>query len=181
MSDCAKTVIFLFQSTYFESGVWGTCRLLFCPVSPSRGQVRSKELFSGGKQNLKIFTLRHVLAGCGPYRQMMHVRAKIAIDFKFDVKLRVTSEITCILTSLIERFLFGQHYQRRPRPARRWIILLLKSLLNYRFHVYPAGLSPPLPSLPLICILLSVLLLWLAFTLVSVLLAVIMMCHEIMI
>ena len=76
---------------------------------------------------------------------------------------------------------FGQHYQRRPRPARRWIILLLKSLLNYRFHVYPAGLSPPLPSLPLICILLSVLLLWLAFTLVSALLAVIMMCHEIMI
>ena len=58
---------FLFQSTYFESGVWGTCRLLFCPVSPSRGQVRSQELFSGGKQNLKIFTLRHVLAGCGPY------------------------------------------------------------------------------------------------------------------
>ena len=57
---------FLFQSTYFESGVWGTCRLLFCPVSPSRGQVRSQELFSGGKQNLKIFTLRHVLAGCGP-------------------------------------------------------------------------------------------------------------------
>ena len=58
---------FLFQSTYFESGVWGTCRLLFCPVSPSRGQVRPQELFSGGKQNLKIFTLRHVLAGCGPY------------------------------------------------------------------------------------------------------------------
>ena len=38
--------------------------------------------------------------------QWMHVRAKIPIDFKFDVKLRVTSEITCILTSLIERFLF---------------------------------------------------------------------------
>ena len=35
----------------------------------------------------------------------MHVRAKIPIDFKFDVKLRVTSEITCILTSVIERFL----------------------------------------------------------------------------
>ena len=31
--------------------------------------------------------------------QWMHVRAKIPIDFKFDVKLRVTSEITCILTS----------------------------------------------------------------------------------
>ena len=58
---------FLFQSTYFESGVWNTCRLLFCPVSPSRGQVRSQELFSGGKRNLKYFTLRHVLAGCGPY------------------------------------------------------------------------------------------------------------------
>ena len=26
----------------------------------------------------------------------MHVRAKIPIDFKFDVKLRVTTEITCI-------------------------------------------------------------------------------------
>ena len=38
--------------------------------------------------------------------QWMHVRAKIPIDFKFDVKLRVTAEITCILTSLIERFLF---------------------------------------------------------------------------
>ena len=59
---------FLFQSTYFESGVWGTCRLLFCPVSPSRCQVRSQEVFSGGKQNLKNFTLRHVLAGCGPYK-----------------------------------------------------------------------------------------------------------------
>ena len=35
--------------------------------------------------------------------------------------------------------------------------------------------------LPFICILLSVLLLWLAFTLVSVLLAVIMMCHKIII
>ena len=32
-----------------------------------------------------------------------------------------------------------------------------------------------------ICILLSVLLLWLTFTIVSVLLAVIMMCHKIMI
>ena len=62
-----KNCHFLFQSTYFESGVWGTSRLLFCPVSPSRGQVRSQELFSGGKQNLKNFTLRHVLAGCGPY------------------------------------------------------------------------------------------------------------------
>ena len=39
--------------------------------------------------------------------QWMHVRAKIPINFKFDVKLRVTSEITCILTSLIERFLFS--------------------------------------------------------------------------
>ena len=38
------------RSTYFESGVWSTCRLLFCPVPPSRGQVRSQELFSGGKQ-----------------------------------------------------------------------------------------------------------------------------------
>ena len=38
--------------------------------------------------------------------QWMHVRAKIPIDFKFDVKLRITSEITCILASLIERFLF---------------------------------------------------------------------------
>ena len=40
---------------------------------------------------------------------------------------------------------FEQHYQRRPRPASRWIILLLKSLLNYRFHVFAwhtAGLSP---------------------------------------
>ena len=35
--------------------------------------------------------------------QWMHERAKIRIGFKFDVKLRVTSEITCILTSLIER------------------------------------------------------------------------------
>ena len=77
-----------------------------------------------------------------------------------------------------DRYSTSAHAQT---PARRWLILLLKSLLNYRFHVYPAGLSPPLPSLLFICILLSVLLLWLAFTLVSVLLAVIMMCHEIMI
>ena len=28
--------------------------------------------------------------------QWMHERAKIPIGFKFDVKLRVTSEITCI-------------------------------------------------------------------------------------
>ena len=70
---------------------------------------------------------------------------------------------------------------REKEKPGRWIILLLKTLLNYRFHVYPAGLSPPLPSLPFICILLSVLLLWLAFHLVSVLVAVIMMCHEIMI
>ena len=66
---------FLFQSTYFESGVWSTCRLLFCPVSPSRGQVRSQELFSGGKQNLKNFTPRHVLAGCGPYMRLVRIMA----------------------------------------------------------------------------------------------------------
>ena len=88
----------LLQGTciYFQSGVWGTFRILWCLVSPSRGQVRSQTLFSGEKRNLKVVPLRHVLAGCGPYWQISRNPCSCEVTINNSIQ---TGNIACMYLS----------------------------------------------------------------------------------